>query len=88
MDPSKNQKHVGRFIGICSFYRKSIENFAKGAPHLTSLMSKKVSSEWIEKCQTVYEVLKSKMTEAHILVKADLTKVFELPPKILVMTLL
>ena len=78
MEPPKSTKEVRRFIGMCSFYRKFITNFAKIAAPLTTLQSKLVKFNWTPECQTAFETLKEKLMSTPILVKADLSKEFEL----------
>ena len=74
----KTTREVRRFIGMCSFYRKFIPDFAKIAAPLTSLQSKIVKYVWTPECQEAFEQLKQKLTSTPVLRKADLKKEFEL----------
>ncbi len=46
MKPPTNVKEVRRFLGMCGFYRKHIENFSSLASPLTNLTRKKQPFEW------------------------------------------
>ena len=58
---------------MCSFYRKHIQNFSQVATPLSNLTKKDVSFEWTSDCQQAFEKIKEKMTQAPVLVKADLS---------------
>ena len=78
MEPPKSTREVRRFIGMCSFYRKFITNFSQIAAPLTTLQSKLVKFSWSPECQEAFEKLKDKLMSTPVLVKADLSKDFEL----------
>ena len=78
MNPPRTTKEVRRFIGMASFYRKFIPQFAKIAAPLTSLQSKKVQFTWNAECQQAFEELKNKLVQTPVLVKVDLNKPLEL----------
>ena len=69
-----NVTEVRSFIGMCSFYRKFIQNFSKIAEPLTKLTRKHSSFEWNLECQHAFDELKSKLGSAEILAFPDLTK--------------
>ena len=74
----RSVKQVRRFIGMCNFYRKHIENFALIASPLTNLIRKDVAFKWNEECETAFTTLKNKLISAPVLVKADQTLAFEI----------
>ena len=49
--------HVQQFIGLCGFYRKFIENFAKIAAPLNSLLKKYKKRLWTKDFQEIFEKL-------------------------------
>lgn len=66
-EPPKNIPELRSFIGMVSYYRKFIRNFAgMGAP-LYQLLKKDVSWNWREEQQNAFEQLKQKMSEAPLL---------------------
>ena len=71
-------KQVRSFLGMCGFYRRHIENFAKIALPLSNLTKKDKQFVWDSRCQEAFESLKSKLTKAPILVKPDMGKPFTL----------
>lgn len=78
MKPPINQKQVRRFIGMCSFYRRFIADFSQIATPLTNLMGNSKIFHWDNECQSSFESLKQKLITTPVLVRADLTKQFEL----------
>ena len=63
----RNVKEVRSFIGICSYYRRFIRDFAKIAKPLHKLTEKFSNFVWTSECQNSFETLKAKLTEAPIL---------------------
>lgn len=78
MEAPKKVKGVRRFVGMCNFYRKHIPRFALIAKPLTNLTRKGVPFHWTEECEGAFQTLKGCLTSAPILVRADLSKQFEL----------
>ncbi|WMV08178.1 hypothetical protein MTR67_001563 [Solanum verrucosum] len=58
---------VRSFVGLASYYRRFVKNFASIATHLTSLTKKEVPFEWTEKCEGSFQNLKTLLTTAPIL---------------------
>ena len=54
----KNLKQLRRFLGMASWYRKFLENFATIAEPLTSLTKKGVKYEWSDAHQYAFEQIK------------------------------
>ena len=58
---------VRSFLGLASYYRRFIKSFSTIASPLTALTKKGQKFEWSSDCQTAFETLKSRLTEAPIL---------------------
>ena len=76
MQPPSTVKGVRCHLGMCSFYRKHIQNFAKLAAPLNNLTKKETIFVWTEECQHSFTTLKQILSDAPVLVKADLTQPF------------
>ena len=76
MKPPTTVKEVRRFLGMCGFYRKHVQNFAKIATPLSNLTKKTVPFQWTEQCMQAFETLKAKLTQAPVLAKAQLDQPF------------
>ena len=59
---------VRRFLGLASYYRRYIHQFSSIASSLHNLTQKDVQFSWTPQCQTAFDTLKAKLTEAPILV--------------------
>ena len=69
---------VRQFLGLMSYYRRFIQQFAKIAFPLHNLTRKDVEFLWTEECQAAFEALKGKLVEAPILVYPDFDRSFVL----------
>lgn len=78
MKAPTNVKETRRFLGMCGFYRKHIHNFAKIAVPLTNLLRGSELFEWTPECQSSFEELKNHLVTAPVLIKADMSKTFQL----------
>jgi len=67
-----------QFLGLASFYRKFVPNFAHIASPLHELTKKGVPFTWTEACQSSFSQLKQKLIEAPVLAYPDFTKPFVL----------
>ena len=78
VDPSKtktienwpilqNVHEVRSFLGLCSYYRRFVHDFAKIASPLTDLLKKDKAFEWTQECQQAFDTLKHKLTTTPIL---------------------
>jgi hypothetical protein len=47
----RNVKETRAFTGLCNYYRRFVENFAKIAAPLHALTRKNVTFEWTKECQ-------------------------------------
>jgi len=66
------------FLGLVSYYRRFIKDFAKIATPLHQLMRKDQSFTWTTEHQEAFEELKSRLTLAPILIYPDFEKPFVL----------
>jgi hypothetical protein len=67
------------FLGLASYYRKFIKNFAKIATPLTNLLKKSSRTyEWDEICNEAFETLKGILVKAPVLKLPDFDKDFEI----------
>ena len=67
---------VRSFLGLCSYYRRFIKDFARIAKPLYHLVKKEVPFEWTNKQQKAFEELKIRLMEKPILDYPDLEKEF------------
>ncbi len=74
--PPTNVKEVRRFLGRCGFYRKHVPQSAKIAAPLTNLTRDEEEFRWNDRCQETFEELKTRLTQAPFLVKADIQQPF------------
>ena len=64
-------KEVRGFLGLCSYYRRMILNFAKFARPLNVLTEKNRPFDWSEQCEEAFNLLKSKLSSPPILAYPD-----------------
>ena len=74
----KTPKNVKSFLGLASYYRRFIHQFAKIAEPLNNLLRKDVPFIWDDKTQTAFETLRNKLCEAPILIFPDFKSPFYL----------
>lgn len=72
----KSPKDIKSFLGLVSYYRRFIPDFAKLAKPLTSLLKKDVLFNWQNEQQLAFESLKNKLVSAPILAYPDFTQPF------------
>ena len=71
-----NLTEVRSFLGLCSYYRRFLQNFAHIASPLHKLTHKNVGFKWTNECEEVFQELKHKLTSATILTFPDFSKPF------------
>ena len=69
-----NSKALGRFLGLCGYYRGWIAGFAHIAAPLRSLCKPRTPFVWSDDCQTAFETLKTKVAEDVVLKVVDYGK--------------
>lgn len=74
----KNVSEVRIFLGLCSYYRKFIRNFASVAKPLHKLTVKGRKFLWTEECYESFRTLKELLTSPPILAYPDRTGLFVL----------
>jgi hypothetical protein len=78
-EPPKSVPALRSFLGLASYYRKFIKNFAKIAAPLTNLLKKStVTYKWEEACDKAFEALKGILVKAPVLKLPDFDKDFEI----------
>jgi hypothetical protein len=78
-EPPKLVPALRSFLGLASYYRKFIKNFAKIVAPLTNLLKKfAVTYEWEGVCDEAFETLKGILVKALVLKLPDFDKDFEI----------
>jgi len=72
----KNKKQLKSFLGLASWYRQFIPQFATITDVLYKLLSTKTKFKWLQEHQHSFEEVKKKMSDQHLLVHPDFTKPF------------
>lgn len=67
----KNSKDIESFLGLASYYRKFIKNFAKIAQPIRRLTQNDVNFDWNNNCENSFETLKNLLTHPPILAFPD-----------------
>ena len=63
----RNVTEVRSFLGLCSYYRRFVKDFAMIAAPLHALTGKNARFYWSENCQEAFDVLKERLVSAPIL---------------------
>ncbi len=63
----QNVSEIRHFMGLTSYYRRFVKNFAAIAQPLHALTRKGTGYVWTEECQHAFEELRSRLTRAPIL---------------------
>lgn len=63
----ENIKHVRQFLGLCSYYRRYVKDFAQIAKPLHKLTEKDQRFAWTTECQNAFDKLKQLLTSSPIL---------------------
>ena len=71
-----SQKEVQQFLGLVSYYRRFIKDFATIAKPLHSLTEKNSQFRWTDQCQRAFDHLKQCLTNAPVLMFPDYSKTF------------
>ncbi len=78
-EPPKSMSALRSFLGLASYYRKLIKNFAKIAAPLTNLLKKStVTYEWEGARDEAFETLKGILVKVPVLKLPDFDKNFEI----------
>lgn len=76
--PPKNVSEVRRILGITSWYRRFIPNFATIVAPITNLLRKHVKFVWSEECNLAFERVKEHLVSAPIISCPDFDKPFSI----------
>ena len=74
--PFRSLKEVRAFLGLASYYRRFIREFAKIAAPISDLLQKNQDLLWTDKAEEAVQTLKTAMTTAPVLQIADPNKPF------------
>lgn len=71
-----NLRKLRRFLGMCGFYRKFIQNFSDIVVPLNKLLKKGAKWSWEREQQEAFDTLKKQMCSEPVLVLPDFTRDF------------
>ncbi|KAL0902042.1 hypothetical protein ABMA27_000009 [Loxostege sticticalis] len=74
----RNVHDVRRFIGLASFFRRFVKNFAMLACPLTNLLKSKFEWSWTDEHTKAFNLLKEKLAERPVLALFDASRTTEL----------
>jgi hypothetical protein len=78
-EPPKSVSALRSFLGLASYYHKSVKNFAKITAPLTNLLKKSAETyEWDGACNEGFETLKGILVKMPVLKLPDFDKDFEI----------
>ena len=67
-----NVSELRFFLGMITYYQKFLENYSTLVHSLNQLLQKGMTWSWTDKCQSVFEELKEKLSRAPVLAHYDL----------------
>ena len=67
----ENQKQLRSFIGLCSYYRRFVKNFAQIAEPLHRLTGKHAKFTWTPECEAAFITLRQSLCQAPVLALPD-----------------
>ncbi|GJP40574.1 hypothetical protein CLOM_g238 [Closterium sp. NIES-68] len=68
---------VRSFLGLANYFRRFLENYSTVVAPLTALTRKGNAWEWTRQCQEAFDEVKTKLTNAPVLVLPDPSKPYE-----------
>ncbi|XP_076863392.1 zinc finger protein 800a isoform X1 [Brachyhypopomus gauderio] len=74
----QSPSEVRAFVGLCSYYRRFVQNFAKHAAPLNQLMGKNVPFKWTVNCEASFNYLKNVLSSPPVVALPD----FKVPFKV------
>lgn len=72
----KNEKEIRSFIGLCSYYRRHVPNFADIAKPLTKLTKRNEQFNFTSDCEVAFQKLKTTLISEPLLIYPDFSKKF------------
>lgn len=67
---------MSKFLGMCSFYRKHIPQFAKVATLLRNLTRVYGEFNWTDRCQEAFDGLKVRLAQASVSIRVNVDHLF------------
>lgn len=74
--PPKTLRQLRQFLGMAGWYRKFLADFSTLTFDMTELLRKRKQFEWSCRAQKSFELLKTRLSSAPLLVHADFSKPF------------
>ena len=71
-----NVKQIQQFTGLCNYYRKFVQNYAKIAAPMVKLTCKDTRWDWTPECQSSFEQLKQALVSSPVLRPPDFSRKF------------
>jgi hypothetical protein len=76
MPPPNTKRKVKSFLGLGSYYRRFIKNFAKRTYYIRKLTRENTKMVWSEKCQKEFDDIKKELISDNIMAFPDWNKKF------------
>ncbi len=76
--PPKNMKQVQQYLGICNYYRRFIQDYAKMAKPMFNLLKTDKEFKWDDEAQISFDNLKKALVSYPILRQPDWERPFQL----------
>lgn len=73
----QNPTEVRAFVGLCSYYRRFVRDFAQRAAPLHRLTCKQVPSLWTAECESAFTYLKGVLSAAPVVTMPDFNVPFK-----------
>ena len=74
--PPTSLKQLQQFLGLTSYYRRFVSNYAKIVYPLHSLTRKEALFQWSAECETAFETLRTKLSTSPLLTYPNFSKDF------------
>ncbi|BFF96473.1 uncharacterized protein DMAD_05111 [Drosophila madeirensis] len=78
LQPPANVKELRQYLGVASWYRRFVPEFATLVQPLSALLKKKAKWEWSEEQQEAFEAVKSRLVADPVLACPDFARKFVL----------
>ena len=78
MLPPTNVSELRAVLGTANYYRKFVKDYSTIAAPLNNLLREDVTWDWSTECQSAFDTIKERLTQAPILRRPDYSRDFEL----------